>query len=196
MFTTSQNFHLVCALFSKVWDEITYPFPNFNNATIWVRVWICNSIPHFCMRVHNGMVICPWGHNGCAHGHDKGSWNLADAITSDQWAYSLQIKFFWTTLSCRRATSWSFAYWGLMGMISALGNLFTRRGTLQWSAFFICHCLGLGLETMIYAVCLCSYVLLSWMEINEGYIFIFKIICNILQTTYQIFPHLCEILIA
>ena len=25
---------------SKVWDEITYPFPNFNGATIEVREWM------------------------------------------------------------------------------------------------------------------------------------------------------------
>ena len=36
---------------SKVWDEITNPFPNFNIATIEVWEWISNFIPHFtaCM---------------------------------------------------------------------------------------------------------------------------------------------------
>ena len=29
----------------KVWDEITYPFPNFNDATVEVREWISNFIP-------------------------------------------------------------------------------------------------------------------------------------------------------
>ena len=28
----------------KVWDEITYPFPNFNSATIEVWEWISNFI--------------------------------------------------------------------------------------------------------------------------------------------------------
>ena len=31
----------------KVWDEITYPFPNFNGYTIEVWEWISNFIPHF-----------------------------------------------------------------------------------------------------------------------------------------------------
>ena len=30
----------------KVWDEITYPFPNFNGATVEVWDWISNFIPH------------------------------------------------------------------------------------------------------------------------------------------------------
>ena len=31
---------------SKVWDEIDYPFPNFNGYTVDVCVWISNVIPH------------------------------------------------------------------------------------------------------------------------------------------------------
>ena len=31
----------------KVWDEITYPFPNFNGVTIEVWDWICYFISHF-----------------------------------------------------------------------------------------------------------------------------------------------------
>ena len=31
---------------SKMWDEITYPFPNFNSAAIEVLEWISKSIPH------------------------------------------------------------------------------------------------------------------------------------------------------
>ena len=34
---------------SKVWDEIPYPPPNFNNCTIEVWEWIRNFIPHFIM---------------------------------------------------------------------------------------------------------------------------------------------------
>ena len=36
---------------NKMWDEITYQFPNFNGCT--VRVWerMNNSIPHFTMDV-------------------------------------------------------------------------------------------------------------------------------------------------
>ena len=35
---------------SKVWDEITYLFPNFNGYTAKVREWISN-IPHFLIDV-------------------------------------------------------------------------------------------------------------------------------------------------
>ena len=31
----------------KLWDEITYPFPNFNGATVEDWEWISNFIPHF-----------------------------------------------------------------------------------------------------------------------------------------------------
>ena len=31
----------------KMWDEITYPFPSFNRATVEVWGWISNFIPHF-----------------------------------------------------------------------------------------------------------------------------------------------------
>ena len=36
---------------SKVWAEITYSFPNFNDATVEVWEWIINFIPHFIMDV-------------------------------------------------------------------------------------------------------------------------------------------------
>ena len=36
---------------SKAWDEITYPFPNFNGGTVEVWEWICNFIPHFIVYV-------------------------------------------------------------------------------------------------------------------------------------------------
>ena len=35
----------------KVWGEITYPFPNFNGATVEVWEWISNFIPHFSGHV-------------------------------------------------------------------------------------------------------------------------------------------------
>ena len=37
----------------EVWDEITYPFPNFNGATVEVWEWISNFIPHFTGHVIN-----------------------------------------------------------------------------------------------------------------------------------------------
>ena len=36
---------------NKVWDEITYPFPNFNCSTVEVWEWISNFIPHFIIDV-------------------------------------------------------------------------------------------------------------------------------------------------
>ena len=36
---------------SKVWDEITYPFPNFNGCAIEVWEWISEFIPHFILDV-------------------------------------------------------------------------------------------------------------------------------------------------
>ena len=36
---------------SKVWDEISYPFPNFNGTTMEVWEWIINFISHFTMDV-------------------------------------------------------------------------------------------------------------------------------------------------
>ena len=36
---------------SKLWDEITYPFPNLNSCAVEVWKWINNDIPHFIMAV-------------------------------------------------------------------------------------------------------------------------------------------------
>ena len=35
----------------KVWDEITYTFPNFNGATVEILEWISNFIQHVMMAV-------------------------------------------------------------------------------------------------------------------------------------------------
>ena len=35
----------------KVWDEITYPFPNFNSCTVEVWEWISNIISHIAGHV-------------------------------------------------------------------------------------------------------------------------------------------------
>ena len=45
----------------KVWDEITYPFPNFNGATVVIWGWIRNFDPHFTGHViHAGNKVKPW----------------------------------------------------------------------------------------------------------------------------------------
>ena len=36
---------------NKMWDEITYPFPNFNIEAVEVWEWISNSIPYFIVDV-------------------------------------------------------------------------------------------------------------------------------------------------
>ena len=36
---------------SKVWDEITNPSLNFNDATAEVKEWTSNLIPHFIMDI-------------------------------------------------------------------------------------------------------------------------------------------------
>ena len=38
-------------MLKKVWDEITYPFPNFNGFTVEVWEWVSNFIQHFIMDV-------------------------------------------------------------------------------------------------------------------------------------------------
>ena len=51
---------------NKMWDEIPYPFPNFNDCTVEVWEWISNFIPHFimdvinypCLRYHPDTLSC------------------------------------------------------------------------------------------------------------------------------------------
>ena len=56
---------------SKVWDEITYSFLNFNSCTIEVWEWTNNLIPHFMMdkisspcwdKVHRAHLLKIKGH--------------------------------------------------------------------------------------------------------------------------------------
>ena len=46
-------------IFYKVWDEITYSFPNFNGATVEVWEWISNFIPLMGMWlfIHAGLNV-------------------------------------------------------------------------------------------------------------------------------------------
>ena len=41
---------------SKVWDEITDPFPNFNGTIVEVWEWVSNFIPHIIMEVITCLV--------------------------------------------------------------------------------------------------------------------------------------------
>ena len=38
-------------IYHKVWDRISYPFPDFNGAAIAVWKWMSNLIPHFTGHV-------------------------------------------------------------------------------------------------------------------------------------------------
>ena len=49
---------------NKVWDEITYPFPNVNGAAADVWKWISYFRTHFVMDViayHAGISLLTWG---------------------------------------------------------------------------------------------------------------------------------------
>ena len=95
-----------------VWDEITYPFPNFSSATVEVWEWISNFIPHF-----TGCVItypC-WDFTNRSWAHDPNlvkkyialTWkiiirsdqNFVHAITADQ--------------------SWNVQNWDLIGWLES-----------------------------------------------------------------------------
>ena len=39
-------------MLSKVWDDFTHPFPNFNGCAVEVWEWICHFIPHFLTDVN------------------------------------------------------------------------------------------------------------------------------------------------
>ena len=59
---------------SKVWDEITYPFPNFNGATVEVWEWISNYIPHFMMMsllIHAAIKVSKGSHRNYDMAHTQ-----------------------------------------------------------------------------------------------------------------------------
>ena len=47
-------------LLSELWDDITYPFRNFNGCTVEVSEWISNVIPHFTEQVYWLTLIPAW----------------------------------------------------------------------------------------------------------------------------------------
>ena len=54
-------------MLSKVWDEITYPFPNFNGCTVEVWEWISNCISPFIMDVITHPCCAPDVVPTCSH---------------------------------------------------------------------------------------------------------------------------------
>ena len=57
---------------SKMWDEITYPFPNITGPTIEVWEWIGSSIPHLIMNV----ITYPHWDKGPQGGRFKNTYEL------------------------------------------------------------------------------------------------------------------------
>ena len=59
----------------KVWDEATYPFPNFNGAIVDVCEWISNFIPYFTLHV---IIYTCWvlelNHVKHTHSHPWTKW--------------------------------------------------------------------------------------------------------------------------
>ena len=55
-------FSISDSIHCDVWDEITYPFANFNGCTFEVRQWISNFITHFMgmwLLIHAGIKVNP-----------------------------------------------------------------------------------------------------------------------------------------
>ena len=62
---------------SKVWDEITYAFPNFNSTIVEVWEWIVsNFIPYFIIDY---LSMLGWKLNQV---NKRGPWSLAGNIQS------------------------------------------------------------------------------------------------------------------
>ena len=67
---------------SKVWNQITYPFPNFNGATVDVWEWISDLIPHFIMDV----ITYPCKDKKLVHVSIRGPRPPWDEATIRHWA--------------------------------------------------------------------------------------------------------------
>ena len=70
----------------RMWDEIIFPFPNFNGCTVEVWEWISNFISYF-----TGHVIIypckkgPWGHNTEQAGKER--WRCLFKQDSFEWGH-------------------------------------------------------------------------------------------------------------
>ena len=86
-------------MLSQVWDEITYPFPNFNGCTMEVWEWISNFIPH---TLYNGCNYLPMLGLKLIHVSKRGDLNK---MSTFYW-----MKFHWSFWSSNRHWFW---YWSL-----------------------------------------------------------------------------------
>ena len=65
----------------KVWDEIAYPLPNFNGATVEVWEWIGNFM---CLLSHAGIKVSKRGRN---------MWSgIPWSISTQLWLFSLRLQ--------------------------------------------------------------------------------------------------------
>ena len=81
-----------------VWDEITYPFPNFNSTTVEVWEWISNFIPHFTGCVIAGIKINSLWPSDTIWQHKSG-WTLAQVMACCLTAPSHYLNQSWLIIS-------------------------------------------------------------------------------------------------
>ena len=79
-----------------MWEEITYPFPNFNSGTVEVWEWISNFIP--CFIVH--VITCPCWVLKLNHVSQRGhSWTLLGLVSLEPIILVKPIQFIWCNLN-------------------------------------------------------------------------------------------------
>ena len=65
----------------KLWDEITYPFPNFNGCTVEVWEWISDFIPYF----YNGCNYLSMLGLTLIHVSKRGPWQIQELSINSLW---------------------------------------------------------------------------------------------------------------
>ena len=69
-----------------MWDEIIYPFPNFNGCTVEVWEWISNFIPHFTRH----MIAYPCCDLKLNHVSKRGHRQLSLAVLYEYFTHTVQ----------------------------------------------------------------------------------------------------------
>ena len=95
---------------SKIWDKITYQFPNFNGTTVEVWKWVSNFVPHFIMDVITYPITSHW----------YLGWHIPEEIGQyHYWCYPGSLQQQWYLL-CMIRRSW--------GLIQYKNASHTRTG--------------------------------------------------------------------
>ena len=94
----------------KMWNEITFPFPNFNGATIEVWEWVSNFIPHF-----TGHVIDHPYWNQSQFMLVKGALGAKDQGIGAKDATLLLMH--WTCLFSPKSAWWYVLLWNIVGSV-------------------------------------------------------------------------------